>query len=61
MLYQIALSESARLTQQINAFQSRLETLPPEKLICAHNGKYSKWYQTIPLNNQETLYSISQE
>ncbi|MBQ9136295.1 MAG: ATPase [Lachnospiraceae bacterium] len=46
MLYHIALAESDRLAQQINALKKQLEHLPEGKLICTRNGTHFKWYQS---------------
>lgn len=39
-------AEQLRLENQINSIKRQLEALPPGKLICSHNGRYSKWYQS---------------
>lgn len=41
------LAEKERLKSQINSLQEQLATFPEGKLICTHNGKYQKWYQSI--------------
>jgi len=41
--YQIK-KERQRLNKQISALRARLQSLPEGKLLCTHNGNYSKWY-----------------
>lgn len=36
-----------QLDDQIAALQEKLSELPPGKLLCKRNGKYSKWYQKL--------------
>ena len=43
MIHEKILKESQRLDEQIQTIQSKLETLPAGKLICASNGKGYKW------------------
>ena len=38
------LKESERLDNFIQAIQTQLSQLPEGKIICSHNGNYSKWY-----------------
>lgn len=52
--------EKQRLEKEIKSIQDKLSKLPEGKLICVHNGKYIKWYQSdghksiyIPKRNQE--------
>ncbi len=40
------LAESKRLEAEINSLRLKLSGLPEGKLLCAHNGKYTKWYQS---------------
>lgn len=40
------LAEHLRLDEQITSLQSKLQTFPPGKLICARNGNRYKWYQS---------------
>lgn len=40
------LAESQRLEAKINDLDGQLGKLPKGRLICVHNGKYYKWYQS---------------
>lgn len=40
------LAEYKRLEEKISSIQNQLQSFPKEKLICAHNGKHFKWYQS---------------
>ena len=46
MIHEKILKESQRLDEQIQTIQSKLDTLPTGKLICASNGKGYKWYRS---------------
>lgn len=46
MLYARISNERQRLQQQIDSLEHSLAALPDGKLICSHNGKYYKWYQS---------------
>lgn len=46
MLYEQMLKERQKLDSTIHKLESRLNTLPPGKLVCAKNGPYCKWYQS---------------
>jgi len=37
--------EHQRIQQQMDDLQKKLDNYPEGKLICCHQGKYSKWYQ----------------
>lgn len=40
------MSEIFKLENQINSIKEQLKNMPPGKLICVQNGKYSKWFQS---------------
>lgn len=40
------LSERNRLEAQLQSIKQQLQSLPDGKLICARNGKGSKWYHS---------------
>lgn len=46
MLYSHMLTESKKLDNHIHTLQSKLQILPEGKLLCVHNGKYHKWFQS---------------
>lgn len=45
-MYERMLAEHDRLQTQINSLQEQLSTFPDGKLVCTHNGKYLKWFQS---------------
>ena len=60
------LSEQKRLDNQINSIKEQLDFLPPGKLICVQNGKYSKWFQSdghtktyIPKSNRQLAEKLA--
>ena len=46
MLYRRIQKEHARLEEQIQELQRKLEKLPEGKLICCKDGKGYRWYQS---------------
>lgn len=52
-IYEQMLSAYHALEQKLSLLQSQLEDLPEGKLICSHNGPYSKWYRS---NGQNKTY-----
>ncbi len=59
-------AEQQRLQQEIVGLQKKIENLPRGKLICARNGKYTKWYQSnghsaayIPKKNKELAEQLA--
>ena len=45
-MYEQMLAEYNRLQHQINSLQEQIAQLPEGKLICVHNNKYLKWFQS---------------
>ncbi len=45
-IYERMLAERNRLQEQINSLQKQIAVLPEGKLVCVHNGKYIKWFQS---------------
>lgn len=45
-MYERMLAEHNRLQSQINSLEEQIAKLPEGKLVCTHNGKYQKWYQS---------------
>lgn len=46
MFYERMLEEHRQLEKRIQELENALEDFPDGKIICAKNGKYSKWYLT---------------
>ena len=60
------LSEHQRLEKEIKAIQAKIHEFPDGKLICTHNGKRTKWYQTdghtqtyIPKENRKLAEQLA--
>lgn len=46
MLYERIINERQQLKAKISTLQKQLTEFPEGKLICATNGKYTKWYRS---------------
>ena len=46
MLYERISNEIQRICTQITALEHSIANLPEGKLVCCHDGKYCKWYQS---------------
>lgn len=58
MLHSHMLTESHKLDDHIDRLHAQLQTLPEGKLLCVHNGKYHKWFQS---NGQTQSYIPKKE
>lgn len=66
MIYEQILSAYKQLEKQISELQSKIKSLPNGKLICSHNGKNYKWYQSdghskiyIPKKNRQLAEQLA--
>ncbi len=46
MIYERMLTEKLRLTEELQAIQNQLASLPPGKLVCTRNTNHYKWYNS---------------
>ena len=65
-IHNAMISEKNRLEKEIRSIQSKICDLPEGKLVCVHNGKYHKWYQSdghhlsyIPKKNRKLAEQLA--
>lgn len=65
-IYKHMQTEHKRLDNQIESIKEQLKHMPPGKLICMQNGKYSKWSQSdghtksnIPKKNRKLAETLA--
>lgn len=65
-IYEKMCSERQRLEQKIASIQDEIHELPDGKLVCVHNGNYTKWFQSdghnctyIPRKNRKLAEQLA--
>lgn len=46
MLYEKAIAEKRRITEQISSIEQQLKKFPVGRIFCTRNGKWFKWYRS---------------